>query len=79
MVNNPHLTPKQNNENFIPDNPDDIVEGMQIEHNIFGEGRVISIEGTVPNRKARVFFREIGEEKQLLLKFARLRIVGGQR
>lgn len=69
---------KQSNDSFIPDNPDDIREGMLVEHNIFGAGKVISIEGFVPNRKARVYFQEISEEKQLLLKFAKLRIVGGK-
>ncbi|MBN1158313.1 MAG: UvrD-helicase domain-containing protein [Bacteroidales bacterium] len=63
------------NENFVPDNPDLIHDGMQVEHNLFGTGRVISIEGSAPNRKAKVYFTDIGEEKLLLLKFARLRIV----
>jgi DNA helicase II / ATP-dependent DNA helicase PcrA len=48
---------------------------MKVEHNLFGTGKIISIEGEPPNRKAKVFFQEIGEEKQLLLKFAKLRIV----
>ena len=51
-----------------------IMTGMQVEHHRFGQGKVISIEGYGPNRKATVFFPEVGQ-KQLLLKFARLRIV----
>lgn len=63
------------NPDFISDNPDLIQSGMQVEHPIFGTGKIIHIEGISPNRKASVFFPELGEEKQLLLKFAKLRIV----
>lgn len=75
MVKKSYPGRKKSNDSFIPDNPDDIREGMLVEHNLFGAGKVISIEGVAPNRKARVYFQEISEEKQLLLKFAKLRIV----
>ena len=65
----------QNRKDFTPDNPDNIQEGMEVEHNLFGNGKVISIEGSAPNRKAKVYFGDISEEKQLLLKFAKLRII----
>ena len=52
---------------------DDIEKGMLVEHNTFGKGEVISIEGNGPNKKATVIF-SIGQ-KQLLLKFAKLRIL----
>ena len=48
--------------------------GMEVEHERFGRGKVISLEGVGSNRKATVFFPKIGQ-KQLLLKFAKLRIV----
>jgi DNA helicase II / ATP-dependent DNA helicase PcrA len=64
-------------EDFKADNPDLVQPGMKVEHNQFGIGKVIQIEGTPPNRKATVFFQEFGEEKQLLLKFAKLKIVTG--
>jgi DNA helicase-2/ATP-dependent DNA helicase PcrA len=60
---------------FVSDDPDKIQSGMKVEHNQFGLGKVLQIEGNSPNRKATVFFQDIGEEKQLLLKFAKLRIV----
>jgi DNA helicase II / ATP-dependent DNA helicase PcrA len=63
------------NEDFKADNPDLVQPGMNVEHNQFGIGKVLQIEGTPPNRKATVFFQEFGEEKQLLLKFAKLKIV----
>jgi DNA helicase-2/ATP-dependent DNA helicase PcrA len=52
----------------------DIQVGMEVEHERFGKGKVISMEGTGPNTKATVFFPGIGN-KQLLLRFARLKIV----
>ena len=50
-------------------------EGATIEHQRFGIGKVVRIEGTGENTKATVDFRNAGS-KQLLLKFAKLRIIG---
>lgn len=50
-------------------------EGCTIEHQRFGVGKVISIEGTGENTKATVQFRNTGT-KQLLLKFAKFKIIG---
>ena len=52
----------------------DIQAGMEVEHDRFGKGKVISLEGTGPNTKATVFFPGVGQ-KQLLLRFAKLKIV----
>ena len=52
---------------------DAIEKGMQVEHNIFGKGEVMAVEGNGPNKKATVLF-SIGV-KQLLLKFAKLRVI----
>ena len=49
--------------------------GAVIEHERFGIGEVISVVGTGDNCKATVKFRNAGE-KQLLLKFARFKVVG---
>ena len=49
--------------------------GMQVEHIKFGKGKILQIEGTAGNKKAIVFFQSVGQ-KQLLLKFARLKIIG---
>ena len=48
--------------------------GMQVEHDRFGNGKVINMEGDFPNNKATIFFNGVGQ-KQLLIKFAKLRIV----
>ncbi|HNW22400.1 MAG TPA: 3'-5' exonuclease [Bacteroidales bacterium] len=46
--------------------------GMYIEHDRFGRGRILSLEGEMPNTRAVIEF-EFGGAKTLLLKFARLR------
>ncbi|MBN1119152.1 MAG: UvrD-helicase domain-containing protein [Bacteroidales bacterium] len=71
----PKVKPVVNTANFNPDAPESIQQGMTVEHTRFGKGKVIHIEGDLPNRKATVFFHQIQQEKQLLLKFAKLRIV----
>jgi DNA helicase II / ATP-dependent DNA helicase PcrA len=47
---------------------------MDVEHQRFGFGKVVNMEGSFPNTKATIFFQGIGQ-KQLLLKFAKLKIV----
>lgn len=49
-------------------------EGMTIEHQRFGIGKVLKVEGTGENEKATIEFRNVGT-KQLLLKFAKFTIV----
>lgn len=60
---------------FQGDDTSNIQVGMQVLHERFGNGKVIHIEGDHNNIKATVFFNESGQ-KQLLLKFARLKILG---
>ena len=49
-------------------------EGMKIEHQRFGRGTVLKIEGTGENTKATVEFVHSGT-KQLLLKYAKFKVV----
>ncbi|MCF8359367.1 MAG: UvrD-helicase domain-containing protein [Prolixibacteraceae bacterium] len=60
---------------FDADSPDKVLVGKTIEHQRFGRGVVIEIEGTDSNKKATVLFETAGR-KQLLLKFAKLKVVG---
>ena len=53
----------------------DIKEGQKVEHLRFGPGKVTKIEGIGPSKKAVISFENHGE-KQILLKFAKLKIVG---
>lgn len=49
--------------------------GQIIEHERFGRGEVLRVEGADENAKATIRFQHAGD-KQLLLRFARFRIVG---
>ena len=51
-----------------------LTEGCRIEHQRFGIGKVLKIEGTGENTKATVEFQNAGT-KQLLLKFAKFTIL----
>ena len=59
---------------FTPDSPSKVTVGQTIEHDRFGIGVVISLEGDIASRKAIVDFKN-GGRKTLLLKFAKIRIV----
>ena len=59
---------------FAPSDTSKLQVGMEVEHERFGFGKVVNLEGNKPDIKATIFFKELGQ-KQLLLKFAKLRIV----
>ena len=59
---------------FISDDLKILKTGMNVEHQRFGIGRVMDLEGEFPNKKATVFFQNAGE-KHLLLQFAKLKII----
>ena len=49
--------------------------GDIVEHSVFGKGKVLSLSGLESNESARVRFNK-GVEKNLILKYANLRLVG---
>jgi DNA helicase-2/ATP-dependent DNA helicase PcrA len=59
------------------DNPDEdpFQTGAKVEHNIFGEGKIISRSGQGERTKIVVFFKERGR-KTLMLRAAKLQVVG---
>jgi DNA helicase-2/ATP-dependent DNA helicase PcrA len=65
---------KKETDTFEFSNPEEIQAGMLVEHQRFGRGKVLQIEGKAPDIQATVFFQNAGK-KQLLLKFAKLRII----
>jgi DNA helicase-2/ATP-dependent DNA helicase PcrA len=69
-VRKPSNTNFQSTENIS----ETLQVGMNVEHERFGTGKVINIEGKATDKKAMVFFEGFGQ-KQLLLKFAKLRII----
>lgn len=58
---------------FESDDLTGLAPGMQVIHQRFGEGKVLSTEGDGAERKAVVFFKNKGQ-KVLLLKYAKLKI-----
>ena len=60
-------------EDYNPATIESIVAGIEVIHTRFGKGKVVNVDGEGPNKKATVFFPKIGQ-KQLLLRFAKLRI-----
>lgn len=62
-------------DDFAGSDPSTIQPGMNVEHQRFGMGKVLKLEGIPPDLKAVVFFQHAGQ-KQLLLKYAKLRIIG---
>ncbi|NVO11460.1 MAG: UvrD-helicase domain-containing protein [Bacteroidales bacterium] len=74
LYRNPSVN-KRNDDSGDGCDPSSIVTGMQVSHERFGVGKVINVEGEGQNCKATIFFQSAGQ-KQLLLKFARLKIIG---
>lgn len=68
------VTAKEGPATFDAAAAEDIQAGMQVEHQKFGSGKVLNVEGKGPNKKVTVFFQTVGQ-KQLLLQFAKLKIV----
>ncbi|NOY37585.1 MAG: UvrD-helicase domain-containing protein [Chlorobi bacterium] len=71
---NDHRPAPNPHTDFKSDDPAEIFPGQRVEHALFGEGKVLHVEGNLQDRKATVFFKDHGQ-KQLLLKFARLKII----
>lgn len=65
---------KSQSETFEGDDSAGLQNGMEVEHQKFGRGKVIALEGQGANRKATVYFNGFGN-KQLLLRFAKLKIL----
>ena len=69
-----NLQMKSQNIDYDPAAVEKIQTGVEVEHARFGKGKVISIEGNGASKKAAVFFKNVGQ-KQLLLKYAKLKVV----
>jgi DNA helicase II / ATP-dependent DNA helicase PcrA len=64
----------ENKSETVSDDLTGLRAGMIVAHERFGKGEVVEIEGEPPNTKATVNFKVAGR-KNLLLKFAKLRII----
>jgi DNA helicase-2/ATP-dependent DNA helicase PcrA len=78
----PYLPPKPTtktvdhvpSKDFAPSNTSDLKEGNRVEHQKFGFGEVLKLEGSAHNPIATVKF-ELNGEKKIMLNYAKLRIV----
>jgi DNA helicase II / ATP-dependent DNA helicase PcrA len=61
--------------NFNPSDPALINSGVRIEHQRFGFGIVKSVEGSVRDKKAIIFFEKGVGEKKMMLNFAKLMVI----
>ena len=62
-------------EPFIADDAFKLQNGMEVQHEKFGTGKVTAMDGTGVNKIATIFFPTFGEKK-IMLKFAKLKIIG---
>jgi DNA helicase-2/ATP-dependent DNA helicase PcrA len=58
----------------IPQEYNNIHTGSFVEHEKFGIGKVIALEGIGSNRKATISFQNSGE-RCILLKYAKMKII----
>lgn len=61
---------------FNADDTSKLKSGMNILHQKFGNGKVLSIDGNDNNRIANIFFPDSGQKK-IMLKYAKLQIIKG--
>lgn len=73
-LRNRPLPPKISDADFVPAPMTDFKVGQRIEHNRFGQGKILEITGTAPDLKAKIAFDHYGE-KLLLLKYAKMRVL----
>ncbi len=66
--------PREDNGEFAILDAGVLKPEMEVKHQRFGKGKVVEVEGSGQNAKATVVFAGAGR-KQLLLKFARLKII----
>jgi DNA helicase-2/ATP-dependent DNA helicase PcrA len=60
--------------NFQADDPKKMTAGMKVEHERFGFGNIVSMEGPIANKIATIDFGTMGQKK-IMLNYAKLRIV----
>jgi DNA helicase-2/ATP-dependent DNA helicase PcrA len=64
----------QPSADFVPSDPSELKTGQKVEHQKFGFGEVLKIEGASHNPIATIKF-ELNGEKKIMLNYAKLRIV----
>jgi DNA helicase-2/ATP-dependent DNA helicase PcrA len=62
-------------ENFIPTDVSTLAVGQKVEHQKFGFGEIVTLEGSAHNPVATIRFDQNGEKK-IMLNYAKLMVVG---
>ena len=60
---------------FVADDFNRIQAGMEVEHQRFGIGKVLHVEGNSRDKMATIFFQKNIGQKKIMLRYAKLRIV----
>jgi DNA helicase-2/ATP-dependent DNA helicase PcrA len=82
LVKNPMFSQNRNQVNpqpvqiTKPSPVSQIVAGAKILHERFGEGKVVAVEGNANDKVATIFFGESIGEKRIMLKFAKIQVIG---
>jgi DNA helicase II / ATP-dependent DNA helicase PcrA len=70
----PNVVNQTSNPNFTADDTSHLQSGMKVEHQRFGVGDVLNLEGPIGNKIATIDFGTNGQKK-IMLNYAKLRIV----
>jgi DNA helicase-2/ATP-dependent DNA helicase PcrA len=73
-INKAVAAPQNIDPNFVGDDTSKLAVGQQVEHQRFGMGTVLIIEGAGDGRKANIDFAGNGK-KMIVLKFAKLKLI----
>ena len=71
------LKPLKSTKTIVSDTTIEVPElkpGMEVEHERFGKGKVVAVEGLAPDTRAQIIFDHSGI-KNLLLKFAKIKVI----
>jgi len=70
----PRVVEHKPDADFKPSDTTELAEGDKIEHQKFGFGTVVKMEGAINNRIATIHF-DLNGEKKIMLNYAKLRII----
>ena len=73
-VSRPQTKEHTPSADFVPSDTSDLKEGLKVEHQRFGFGSILKMEGSAHNPIATIQFEQNGEKK-IMLNYAKLRIV----
>ncbi len=60
---------------FEDDKFSDIKKGVKINHESFGSGQVLAVTGKGIDKKAEIYFKDLGVIKKIILKYAKMRVI----